>query len=215
MKVIYFFILSHLSSSPREKERERERVVNSVFCVAGSRPPAPPAVLPPTPPSCQVPASVWLLLPPGLPAPPRSPEAPWAQWGLARPVWPARWRPGPWTPVSTASPPPPSLLSATTRPPSLSRSKRQYQWWWWTSARIISRICRYFRRKITRFFGVDSTNEDQARTTWVERRRRLAIKKLGGVKVECTDWLWLWWTQTTISHFSHIIGSDFRRKSKF
>ena len=38
-------------------------------------------------------------------------------------------------------------------------------------------------RKITRFFGVDSTNEDQARTTWVERRRRLAIKKLGGVKV--------------------------------
>ena len=45
-------------------------------------------------------------------------------------------------------------------------------------------IClRYFTRKITRFFGVDSTNEDLAKTTWVERRRRLAIKKLGGVKV--------------------------------
>ena len=42
---------------------------------------------------------------------------------------------------------------------------------------------RYFTRKITRFFGVDSTNEDLAKTTWVERRRRLAIKKLGGVKV--------------------------------
>ena len=36
---------------------------------------------------------------------------------------------------------------------------------------------------MTRFFGVDSSNEEQARTTWVERRRRLAIKKLGGVKV--------------------------------
>lgn len=44
-------------------------------------------------------------------------------------------------------------------------------------------ICSYFTRKVTRFFGVDSSNEEQARTTWVERRRRLAIKKLGGVKV--------------------------------
>jgi len=42
----------------------------------------------------------------------------------------------------------------------------------------------YFTRKITRFFGVDSSNEDQAKTTWVERRRRMAIKKLGGVKEE-------------------------------
>ena len=38
-------------------------------------------------------------------------------------------------------------------------------------------------RKITRFFGVDSSNEEAARSTWVERRRRMAIKKLGGVKV--------------------------------
>ena len=30
---------------------------------------------------------------------------------------------------------------------------------------------------------MDSSNEDQAKTTWVERRRRMAIKKLGGVKV--------------------------------
>ena len=43
---------------------------------------------------------------------------------------------------------------------------------------------RYCTRKITGFFGVDSKNEEQARMTWVERRRRLAIKKLGGVKEE-------------------------------
>ena len=30
---------------------------------------------------------------------------------------------------------------------------------------------------------MDSSNEDHAKTTWVERRRRMAIKKLGGVKV--------------------------------
>ena len=40
---------------------------------------------------------------------------------------------------------------------------------------------------MTRFFGVDSSNEEQARTTWVERRRRLAIKKLGGVKVSTSS----------------------------
>ena len=52
--------------------------------------------------------------------------------------------------------------------------------------------CRYFTRKITRFFGVDSTNEDFARTTWVERRRRLAIKKLGGVKVMLEEKIFLY-----------------------
>ena len=57
-------------------------------------------------------------------------------------------------------------------------------------------IClRYFTRKITRFFGVDSTNEDLAKTTWVERRRRLAIKKLGGVKVtlKLLSWIKILW----------------------
>ena len=31
---------------------------------------------------------------------------------------------------------------------------------------------------------MDTKNEESARSTWVERRRRLAIKKLGGVKEE-------------------------------
>ena len=31
---------------------------------------------------------------------------------------------------------------------------------------------------------MDQSNEEQARVMWVERRRRLAIKKLGGVKEE-------------------------------
>ena len=43
---------------------------------------------------------------------------------------------------------------------------------------------RYFTRKILRFFGVDPGWEEESRQLWTERRRRLAIKKLGGVKVQ-------------------------------
>jgi hypothetical protein len=42
----------------------------------------------------------------------------------------------------------------------------------------------YFTRKILRFFGVDSSFEEQSRVIWGERRKRLAIKKLGGIKEE-------------------------------
>jgi hypothetical protein len=47
----------------------------------------------------------------------------------------------------------------------------------------ISYYFRYFTRKILRFFGVDSSFEEQAKVIWGERRKRLAIKKLGGIKV--------------------------------
>ena len=71
----------------------------------------------------------------------------------------------------------------------------------WLPLRIISNNlhCRYFTRKITRFFGVDSSNEDQAKTTWVERRRRMAIKKLGGVKVAAHFIMFQQWPWTIYS----------------
>ena len=71
----------------------------------------------------------------------------------------------------------------------------------WLPLRIISTTlhCRYFTRKITRFFGVDSSNEDQAKTTWVERRRRMAIKKLGGVKVAAHFIMFQQWPWTIYS----------------
>ena len=33
-----------------------------------------------------------------------------------------------------------------------------------------------------RFFGVDADTEDASRLIWVERRKRLAIKRFGGIK---------------------------------
>ena len=33
-----------------------------------------------------------------------------------------------------------------------------------------------------RFFGVDAATEEMSRAIWVDRRKRLAIKRFGGIK---------------------------------
>ena len=56
---------------------------------------------------------------------------------------------------------------------------------------------RYFTRKILRFFGVDSSFEEQSKQIWGERRKRLAIKKLGGVKVLFSVFIYVGWLKYT------------------
>ncbi len=45
-------------------------------------------------------------------------------------------------------------------------------------------ICSYLVVGTAKFFGVDSETEDASRALWNERRRRLAIKRFGGVRDE-------------------------------
>ncbi|TRY68543.1 hypothetical protein TCAL_07253 [Tigriopus californicus] len=48
----------------------------------------------------------------------------------------------------------------------------------------LKRSCQYVIVGTAKFFGVDPTSEAMSKMVWVERRRRIAIKKFGGVKDE-------------------------------
>lgn len=76
----------------------------------------------------------------------------------------------------------PNALPSHTFSPSTLNSGRLTTTAGWHAA--LKRSCQYVIVGTAKFFGVDPTSEAMSKMVWVERRRRIAIKKFGGVKDE-------------------------------